>query len=176
MSDRLILVDIQDALGEPIPGAVVKVSVNGQPTGEVQTTNIGRATITVSSPSAIVEIEAVPVRKQVKFAENVENFVLRFEEFVRRGPTFWEKHFPAGIGICFLVITIALVFIFADPKPLQAYVILATLSVALGAIASEITGLLKVDIGIGTKVAISAAGALAVFVIIYFFKPAGLLP
>jgi hypothetical protein len=42
-----------------------------------------------------------------------------------------------------------------------------------GGVASEIPGLLKVDMTLGSKFAIAASGALALFVILYFAVPAG---
>ncbi len=82
------------------------------------------------------------------------------------------KHFPALIGILFVVIAIALAFTFSNPNSLQVRVILAVLSLGGGAFASEIPGLLQVDIKLGSQIKIAAASAMGIFVLLYLVVPA----
>ena len=83
-----------------------------------------------------------------------------------------DKHFPALIGIAFVVIAIVLAFAFSSPSPLQVHIILAVLSLGGGAFGTEISGMINVNLGLGTKLAVGATGAAAIFVILYFSVPA----
>jgi hypothetical protein len=84
-----------------------------------------------------------------------------------------EAHFPAYVGIFFIIVTIVLAFTFSSPTALQTHIILAVLSLGGGAFASEISGMIKVDLSLTQKFVIGATGAAAVFVILYFAVPAG---
>lgn len=86
---------------------------------------------------------------------------------------FMKDHFPALIGIGFVLIAVVLAFAFPAPTPLQVHILLAVLSLGGGAFASEIPGLIRVDLTLGQKFVIGATGAMAIFVILYFAVPAG---
>ena len=83
-----------------------------------------------------------------------------------------KKHFPAFVGIFFVLIAIILAFSFPEPTPLQIRVILAVLSLGGGAFGTEISGMIKVNLSLGEKFVIGATGAAAIFVILYFAVPA----
>jgi hypothetical protein len=83
-----------------------------------------------------------------------------------------ERHFPAVIGIFFVGISIILAFVFTNPNTLQTKIILAVLSLGGGAFGTEISGMIKVDLSLGSKFVIGATGAAAIFVILYFAVPA----
>lgn len=85
---------------------------------------------------------------------------------------FMKKHFPAFVGIFFVLIAIILAFSFPEPTPLQIRVILAVLSLGGGAFGTEISGMIKVNLSLGEKFVIGATGAAAIFVILYFAVPA----
>ena len=94
----------------------------------------------------------------------------------RERDSFMSKHFPASVGICFVLIATALTFSFSDPTALQTHVILAMFSLGGGAFAAEIPGIINIDLNLGQQVVIGATGAAAIFVILFFFVPATLTP
>ncbi len=85
---------------------------------------------------------------------------------------FIEKHFPAVSGICFLLVAIYLAFSNNSQTAFQQRIILATFALAGAGIATEITGFLNVNMKFGTKLAIQAGGALAVFIVLFLLVPA----
>jgi hypothetical protein len=87
---------------------------------------------------------------------------------------FAQKHFPALVGIAFLVLTLALAFAFAHPNRLQRQLILSMAALGGGAFSLEFAKRIDANMSLGKKLSIIAGGAGAVFVILYFFVPAGL--
>ncbi len=84
----------------------------------------------------------------------------------------WERHLALVVGLVIFAVAIALAFIFSSPSKLQSRIILGAFSLGGGAIATEISGMIKVDLNLGTRLAIGATGAAAIFVILYFAVPA----
>jgi len=88
-----------------------------------------------------------------------------------------EIHTPLIAGLVILAIATGLAFAVKDHTPLQHQVILALFSLGGSAFATDaITGALDIKLTLGEKTAITASGALAVFVVLYFFaaqKPKG---
>lgn len=87
---------------------------------------------------------------------------------------FFKQNFPALLGLLLVVAGVTLAFVFASPTPLQAFLVRAVFSLGAGGVASSIPGILKIDVSLGTKLAISAGGALAVLVLMYLI-PQGAL-
>ncbi|RUW85201.1 hypothetical protein [Mesorhizobium sp. M1E.F.Ca.ET.063.01.1.1] len=79
---------------------------------------------------------------------------------------------PLVLGSLLLIAALGLAFKFPKPTVLQAQLIRSTFALAAGGLASHIPGMLNVGLGWEGKAAISAAGALAVYVIVFFFTPA----
>jgi hypothetical protein len=75
-------------------------------------------------------------------------------------------------GVLFLVAILTLVIFIPNPTKAQAQVFSVILALAAGGFASVLSGMLNVRLTLTSKVAIGATGALAVFVIVYFFVPA----
>ncbi len=71
-------------------------------------------------------------------------------------------------GTAFLIALTVLSLFFPEPKPFQYLVFRVILALAAAGFAAFIPGFIHVEI----KPAIRAGGALAVFVVIYFFSPA----
>lgn len=82
-----------------------------------------------------------------------------------------EKRLAFFFGASFLAILLVIAIGFPDPKPFQYTVFRITLAIAAGAAASLIPGFLEAQVA-GS---IRAGGALAVFVVVYFFSPAQLV-
>ena len=82
-----------------------------------------------------------------------------------------QRHVPLVVGVALLMTALALAFTFSSPNTLQTRLILATASLGGGSIATEIPGMLNVNLSFGKKLAIGATGALAVFVILYLVAP-----
>ena len=75
-------------------------------------------------------------------------------------------------GVVFLAALLAIVIIFPDPTDRQFEIIRTVLALAAGGVAAAIPGLLNLQLGAGSKLAIRAGGAIAVFVVVYFYSPA----
>ena len=73
-----------------------------------------------------------------------------------------------------LFVTALLVFALFVPNPTiqQFEIVRIILALAAGGVAAMIPGLLSLKLGAGANVALRAGGALAVFVIVYFYSPA----
>jgi hypothetical protein len=80
------------------------------------------------------------------------------------------EHVPAIIGLVLAAVAVVLAFTFGNATPLQRQIILTLAALAGGAIATEIPGFLNIDLSLGQKTGVAAGGALAVFVILYFWS------
>jgi len=74
-------------------------------------------------------------------------------------------------GVVFVVALLVLAVVFPEPSPFQYTVFRIVLALAAAGIAAFIPGFLEVEVGSVVK----AGGAIAVFVVVYFFSPAGLV-
>jgi hypothetical protein len=75
-------------------------------------------------------------------------------------------------GVVFLAALLALAVAIPNPSITQYEVFRIVIAVAAGGVAAVVPGLLDVHLGKGRWFALRAGGALAVFVVIYFFSPA----
>jgi hypothetical protein len=175
MSPRTLPLYINGGDGRPLEGATIAWKVDGQDYGSIDDSD-GRSILTFDAPPGDpgdVEVtvsfpgQATIVRK---IPHDARDYTIVFPEVQRE--VWWMKHFPALIGILFVVIAIALAFTFSNPNSLQVRVILAVLSLGGGAFASEIPGLLQVDIKLGSQIKIAAASAMGIFVLLYLVVPA----
>jgi len=79
-----------------------------------------------------------------------------------------------SFGVTFVVALIVLAIRFPHPTPFQYNVFRIVLSLAAAGAAAMIPGFINIDFGPMTRLFIGAGGALAVFVIVFFFNPAQL--
>jgi hypothetical protein len=86
---------------------------------------------------------------------------------------FYRKHFGALAGIAFVAAALILAFTFDNPTPLQKQLILVTAALGGGGFSMEFAHRIKANLSLGQKLTVAAGGAAAVFVILYFFTPAG---
>lgn len=82
-----------------------------------------------------------------------------------------ERFLAFAFGVTFVVVLLALATLFPNPTPFQYTVFRIVLALAAAGVASMISGFLEVEIPTKLK----AGGAFAVFVIVFFFSPAGLV-
>jgi hypothetical protein len=73
-------------------------------------------------------------------------------------------------GVVFVTALLTLAVLFSEPTPFQYTVFRIVLALAAAGVAAVIPGILNVKLSFGVR----AGGALAVFVIVYFFSPAAL--
>jgi len=79
---------------------------------------------------------------------------------------------PLAIGAVLLGASLGLAFGYRNPTVLQQQMMRSMFALALGALASAVPGILNVDLALGTKATIAASGAIAVWLITFFFVPA----
>jgi 8-oxo-dGTP pyrophosphatase MutT (NUDIX family) len=77
-------------------------------------------------------------------------------------------------GTAFVVALLVLAIAFPKPTPFQYLVFKITLSLAAAGVAAMIPGFVNVRMDTNIGLAITAGGALAIFVIVFFFNPAQL--
>jgi hypothetical protein len=89
-----------------------------------------------------------------------------------------ETYLAFGFGIVFVTAILSLVVVFPNPTSAQYEVFRIVIALAAGGVGAVIPGLLKIslDLGLSTgqKMLLRAGGALAVFVVVYFYSPAQL--
>lgn len=78
-------------------------------------------------------------------------------------------------GISFVVTLLVIAVKFPNPTSFQYSVFRITLSLAAAGVAAMIPGFINLDLSSGTQILIRAGGAIAVFVIVFFFNPAPLI-
>jgi hypothetical protein len=78
-------------------------------------------------------------------------------------------------GVTFIVTMLVLAIFFPRPEPFQYTVFRVTLALAAAGVAAMIPGFITLNFNPSAAVLIHAGGALAVFVIVYFLSPAGLV-
>jgi hypothetical protein len=87
----------------------------------------------------------------------------------------WERATAITAGLAFLLALLAIATLIPSPTPFQEFVFRVVLAIAAAAFGSTIPGLLEINIGHGTQMAIRAAGALALFVAVFLVNPPKLL-
>jgi len=81
--------------------------------------------------------------------------------------------FVFGVVFCIAILAIA-VFV-RNPTPLLVTVIKIIIALSAAGIAATVPGFLKVELSPTTAISIRAGGAIAIFVLVFFFTPAGLI-
>ncbi len=81
-----------------------------------------------------------------------------------------ERLLAFGFGVIFVVVLLILAVKFPNPTPFQYTVFRIVLALAAGGVAAMIPGFLTLEVSKWLR----AGGALAVFVVVYFYSPAGL--
>lgn len=81
----------------------------------------------------------------------------------------------SAFGVTFVAALIILAIKFPDPTPFQYNIFRIVLSLAASGVATTIPGFINIEVNPTTGFLIRAGGAIAVFVIVFFFNPAQLI-
>ncbi|MCW6512280.1 hypothetical protein [Lichenifustis flavocetrariae] len=196
---RQINIYIRDKERNPLPGSSVDVTIDEEHFGTVQNTE-GHLTVTIPDPVQVVTLTAKykGVKEQVaKLGPDTDVYTFYFDVmgsysnmtkqiiativalvaiFAVVGFAFYlgllAGAIPLVLGLFLMIVTLALAFMYKEPTLLQAQLIRSTFALGAGCLASQIPGLLNLSISAGQTGTITAAGALAVYVIVFFFTPA----
>jgi hypothetical protein len=77
-----------------------------------------------------------------------------------------------GFGVAFVSVLLALAVAVPNPTDQQFEIFRIVLALAVAGVAAVVPGMLKLQLGHAAGFALSAGGALAVFVVVYFYSPA----
>jgi hypothetical protein len=169
-----------DKHGRRIPDATVSIFVNGAYVGKATSGSDNAGTVytfQINDTKAEISLRAEydgEDPQNVTLAPEANDWVFSFQNVevpVSGIKPFWQEHLPGLFGVVFLVISILLAVFFNNPTKFQQRVFIGTLALAIAGVGSEIPGFLNVKLTLGTKLYVTAAGALALFVLAYFFGP-----
>jgi hypothetical protein len=153
-----------------LPGTKFTFLTEGQLIGEVLSSD-GRASIEIPSKDLPVTIEA-----ELNGKKEIATLSLTQDQWTYQFPvreySAVRAHLAAIIGLVLLAVALVLAFALGTLNPLQTRLVLITVSLAGGLIATEIPGLLNAKVSLGEQIGIAAGGAIAVFVILFFAVPA----
>lgn len=178
LQDRVVTIDVRDRNHRFVSGATVEMWVNQKRITSAEKIT-KPATFHVNDTNAPLEFVAKygGHKSSVKLAQDAWDYEILLQnlEMPPDAPhqSFIEAHLAFVFGVGGLILAIILAIFFPNsrrPDLYKYFAILAALSG--GGIASEIPGFLNLRYSPSGKFIIAAGGALAVFVIMYFFKPA----
>lgn len=179
LRERAVTIDVRDKNQRFVSGATVEMWANGKLVTSAE--HITKAaTFHVNDPAIPLRFVARYDGQQSSidlaqdtwdYAISLNDLELKPEELAKK--SFLENHLAFIFGVIGLAAAIILAICFPNqerPDLYKYFAILAALSG--GGVASEIPGFLNLQYTPSKKLLIAAGGALAVFVIMYFFKPA----
>jgi hypothetical protein len=79
---------------------------------------------------------------------------------------------PPMMGGVLVICALALAFVKRDLTSLQAQLVRSLFALGAGGLATQIPGLLDLKINFATKAVITASGAVAVYLVTFFWSPA----
>jgi hypothetical protein len=201
LMDRLIAINVKDTTGAPLPKSNIRIAIDGEPIAEAIASN-GHAAIQIPGPACPVEIEVeydgLPIQRAVLAADQCDrDFVFN----VRGGfasPRFWTQFLQAAVAVVAILLVVglflyignisgllppmmggvlvicalALAFVKRDLTSLQAQLVRSLFALGAGGLATQIPGLLDLKINFATKAVITASGAVAVYLVTFFWSPA----
>jgi hypothetical protein len=179
-ADRAFNVFVYDRHSRPIEGALVRLFVDGRPILEGTTQGYdntplsfktpalaaGQITITATFGDKSAEARPDPLDRNISFTLDVEARA----DMTTTSPSRLEKFIGIVAGIVFLVVLLVIAIAMPHPTEFQILVFRIVLSLAAAGFAATIPGFLHVATD-RRGLAIRAGGALAVFVIVFFFNP-----
>ena len=192
--DRSLRILVRDRQGNPIPGASVVIAEDGLERRRT-TDNGGLVEEVIHDPRVEPTISAEYKNRRCQKTSSRTQQQIEFDLDAVYVPMDTHR-LHLVVGICLAPIAIAavlgyangmdhlaliiglvlaavatfLAFAFSAVTPLQRQIILTLAALAGGAIATEIPGFLNVNLSLGEKTGVAASGAIAVFVILYFWS------
>ncbi|MTD93140.1 hypothetical protein GIW81_02190 [Hyphomicrobium sp. xq] len=163
---RSIDIFVKDRNGRRLPGALISFSLDGAVAGSVPESD-GRARIDLENDytgPVGVTVDYSGEKQTQTLAPGVSSYTFTYD--VDIAPK--ENHIALIVGIILVGAATVLAFSFPETTPLQTKLVQGLLSLGLGAIATEVSGLIRADLKLGTRLAVGASGAFAVFVILWF--------
>jgi hypothetical protein len=178
LRERSVTIDVRDRNHRFVSGASVEMYASGRFIAAAD--NITKAaTFHVNDPEAPLRFVATYGKQSgsVNLAAGTWDYEIILEDLELAAETpslrFVERHLVFIFGASGIIVTILLAILFPNTQRPDLYKYLAILAaLSGGGIASEIPGFLSLRYSPSRKLLIAAGGALAVFVIMYFFKPA----
>jgi hypothetical protein len=172
---RNLHIYVQDANGQPLTGATIKVIRHeGAEVGEAFEST-GHASFSIPGDRTRLEVSATLGVEQLKadLGAATDIYTFRFAFAQEQSLTSLAKsHIPAIVGGLLLATALALAFLYQDPSALQSQLIRSTAALGFGGLASILTGMIQAKVTLGKQLVVSATGAAAVYVISFFFIPA----
>jgi len=168
--DRLITIFVRNRMGGPINGADIRFSVGETFLGSVNSAE-GRGALQVPGKRQAITVEAAAggETQTAKLGPSQDTYTFKFGNH----PVPQEDRIPLLVGLLLLGAATTLAFVFQETNALQTQIIRILVALGAGAVGSVIPGMLNLRLKFGTKLLITAAGALAIYVITFFFVPAG---
>ena len=168
--DRNIQIFVFDRNHNQVNGATIRFFSKGELVGTAISAS-GRASVQVQDINTEIEVK-VDYKGQLKEAilaqeQNTYDFV--YDISIKE--PFLREYFPALVGLGLVILAVALVFIVGMNTNFEKQIVLILMSLGAGGVASVIPGFLNVHLTLAKKLAVSAAGAMGIFVIVYFFVP-----
>lgn len=102
---------------------------------------------------------------------DIQKFIDSFKEKVGYPMGFWEKIFGFVFGVIFIIVLLVITLVIPDPTETQYATFKTILALSAAGIGGILSGFIHVE-GKLPQVTVRAGGALALFVIVYFFTPA----
>ncbi len=169
--DRVIQVFVFDRYRTPINGADIRFFADGALLGTAKSSS-GRASIQVEDPDLAVTID-VTFEGQVKkatLATGQSHYDFTFDVVVKE--PFFRAYFPALLGVSLLAAGVLLAFGLRPLQPFEKQLVMILMALGGGGVASVIPGFLNIRLTFGQRLVLAGGGAIAVFVLLFFFEPA----
>lgn len=176
--ERSVVIDVRDDRGVFVEGATVVMTL-----GERELVKAENITI---PPTFHLNDTTTPLkfvasygkfRGEVRLAPDVWRYEIRLNGLKlprpSENPPFYERHLVFICGCVGLAIGMWLAISYPRSARPDLYKWMAIVfAISAGCVASEIPGFLNVKLSIEKRATIAAGGAIAVFVILFFFNPA----
>ena len=169
--DTSVNVFVVDRNEVPIPNATVEAAESGKTFVRASTRHFRNTPIRFVLPQEFetVDLTATVGRYQKKTTvpATVGNYTFVFEEITMPQPKKWEKIAAFAFGVAFVIVLLAIALFVPRPTDFQFWVFRVVLSLAAAGIGAVLPGFITVDV----KPYVRAGGALALFVLVYWFNP-----
>jgi hypothetical protein len=171
---RTLVVSAYDLNGMPCQGCQFELFLDGKLAGTAEHTD-GKTMFTIEGEAQISVTAAFrdQTTGPIKLSSTQDCYEFCFD--VVLAPT-WRNivatYFPAIIGIVFMLLALVMAFVFKTPTPLQIHILLALFAIGGGGFGGQVAGFLNVNLTLTDKLKVTAGGACAFFVLLYFFVPA----